>query len=222
MPLFEGVQAPAAKGSGAHRLAVWCRSLRTTQRVQPTDRGAGPGSPTRRLTHRTHHHCYRPLTRCCLPVSFHPRDSLDDEQHQFGVTQAPIERAHTAPDVLVMTATPDRGSNDDIYGDLDVSPIEEIASERGKSLGCADGSKLGEVLAFLRTRWRRSPVYVIYPLMMKVKSSMSKPPQRVRLWRARCVRPRDGFTVEFRRRRNKDHGTFRRGDTNTLIQHHRD
>jgi ATP-dependent DNA helicase RecG len=57
-----------------------------------------------------------------------------DEQHKFGVSQrARLTTREPAPDVLVMTATPiPRTLTMTVYGDLDVSVIDEMPSNRGK------------------------------------------------------------------------------------------
>ena len=59
-----------------------------------------------------------------------------DEQHKFGVSQrARLTAREPAPDVLVMTATPiPRTLTMTVYGDLDVSVIDEMPSNRGKLL----------------------------------------------------------------------------------------
>ena len=58
-----------------------------------------------------------------------------DEQHRFGVEQRAALRAHGAtgglPDVLVMTATPiPRTAAMTVYGDLDVSRLDELPAGR--------------------------------------------------------------------------------------------
>src|SRR6202022_210551 len=76
-----------------------------------------------------------------------------DEQHKFGVAQrARLTAREPAPDALVMTATPiPRTLTMTVYGDLDVSIIDEMPRHRGKIITAArDESKLGEVLAFIR------------------------------------------------------------------------
>jgi ATP-dependent DNA helicase RecG len=92
-----------------------------------------------------------------------------DEQHKFGVAQrARLTTREPAPDVLVMTATPiPRTLTMTIYGDLDVSTINEMPRNRGKIVTAVrNESKLAEVLTFLRTQLEAGrQVYVIYPLI---------------------------------------------------------
>jgi hypothetical protein len=78
-----------------------------------------------------------------------------DEQHKFGVAQrARLTNREPAPDVLVMTATPiPRTLTMTLYGDLDVSVIDEMPRNRGKIVTAVrDESKLAEVLGFLRAQ----------------------------------------------------------------------
>jgi ATP-dependent DNA helicase RecG len=69
-----------------------------------------------------------------------------DEQHKFGVLQRARlrERAAGAPDVLVMTATPiPRTLTMTLYGDLDISVLDELPRNRGKIVTAArEPSKL--------------------------------------------------------------------------------
>jgi ATP-dependent DNA helicase RecG len=92
-----------------------------------------------------------------------------DEQHKFGVAQrARLTSREPAPDVLVMTATPiPRTLTMTVYGDLDVSTIDEMPRNRGKIITAVrDASKLGDVLVFLRTQLESGrQVYVVYPLI---------------------------------------------------------
>ena len=92
-----------------------------------------------------------------------------DEQHKFGVAQrARLTAREPAPDVLVMTATPiPRTLTMTIYGDLDVSTIDEMPRNRGKIVTAVrDESKLPEVLSFLRGQLERGrQLYVIYALI---------------------------------------------------------
>lgn len=92
-----------------------------------------------------------------------------DEQHKFGVAQrARLTAREPVPDALVMTATPiPRTLTMTVYGDLDVSVIDEMPRNRGKIITAArDESKLGEVLAFLRKELEAGrQAYIIYPLI---------------------------------------------------------
>lgn len=95
--------------------------------------------------------------------------SVIDEQHKFGVSQrARLTAREPAPDVLVMTATPiPRTLTMTVYGDLDVSVIDEMPSNRGKIITAVrHPSKLGEVLSFMREQFEAGrQAYIIYPLI---------------------------------------------------------
>lgn len=92
-----------------------------------------------------------------------------DEQHKFGVAQRAklIQRGNT-PDVLVMTATPiPRTLTLTIYGDLDVSTIDERPKERGKIITkVRPTSKQAEAAQFLREQLDEGrQAYLVYPLI---------------------------------------------------------
>ena len=85
------------------------------------------------------------------PVTFHRLGLVvTDEQHRFGIEQrAALEKKGTClPDVLVMTATPiPRTMTLTVYGDLDVSRIEELPPGRQP------------VRTFVRQKERRTLIY---------------------------------------------------------------
>ncbi|HEU5247025.1 MAG TPA: ATP-dependent DNA helicase RecG [Candidatus Udaeobacter sp.] len=113
-----------------------------------------------------------------------------DEQHKFGVAQrAQLSAREPVPDALVMTATPiPRTLTMTIYGDLDVSTINEMPQNRGKIVTAVrDESKLGEVLAFLRTQLEAGrQLYVIYPLIDESEKLDAKAAAaEYELWRER-------------------------------------
>src|SRR5438093_7794643 len=113
-----------------------------------------------------------------------------DEQHKFGVAQrAQLSAREPAPDVLVMTATPiPRTLTMTIYGDLDVSTINEMPRNRGNIVTAVrDESKLGEVLAVLRTQLEAGrQLYVIYPLIDESEKLDAKAAAaEYELWRER-------------------------------------
>lgn len=92
-----------------------------------------------------------------------------DEQHRFGVMQrASLIRKSVNPDVLVMTATPiPRTLSLTLYGDLDVSVIDEMPKDRKpiKTMLKYDEEK-ESVFRFVRDQVKRgSQVYFVYPLI---------------------------------------------------------
>ena len=93
-----------------------------------------------------------------------------DEQHRFGVEQRSKlwVKSRLVPHVLIMTATPiPRTLAMTVYGDLDVSVIDELPPGRKpvKTVHRYD-AKRAEVYAFLRSEIGRGrQVYVVYPLI---------------------------------------------------------
>ncbi|HZY10749.1 MAG TPA: ATP-dependent DNA helicase RecG [Bacteroidota bacterium] len=99
-----------------------------------------------------------------------------DEQHRFGVIQRVAlkekgvrsQRNHIHPDVLVMTATPiPRTLSMTLYGDLDVSIIDEMPSNRKsiKTIVKAE-SQRSSVYRFLRAEIDKGrQAYIVYPLV---------------------------------------------------------
>ena len=92
-----------------------------------------------------------------------------DEQHKFGVRQrSTIRGKGYAPHYLVMTATPiPRTLALTVFGDLDVSVIDELPPGRGRTLTrCAGHDQLAEVLQAVRDMVARGrQAYFIYPLV---------------------------------------------------------
>jgi ATP-dependent DNA helicase RecG len=92
-----------------------------------------------------------------------------DEQHKFGVSQrAKLTSREPAPDVLVMTATPiPRTLTMTIYGDLDVSTIDEMPAGRGEiQTRVLPEAQLGEAIGFIRHELGSGQqAYVVYPLI---------------------------------------------------------
>ena len=147
-----------------------------------------------------------------------------DEQHKFGVAQrARLTAREAAPDVLVMTATPiPRTLTMTIYGDLDVSTIDEMPKNRGNIVTAVrETSKLGEVLSFLRTQLEKGrQLYVIYPLIDESdKLDAKAAAAEYELWRER-LHP---FRCELLHGRlptpekQQIMDRFRGGNTNALI-----
>jgi len=92
-----------------------------------------------------------------------------DEQHKFGVAQrARLIQRGTMPDVLVMTATPiPRTLTLTVYGDLDVSTIDQRPKERGKIItAIRTQKKLKEVTKFVLAQIAEGrQCYIVYPLI---------------------------------------------------------
>jgi ATP-dependent DNA helicase RecG len=90
-----------------------------------------------------------------------------DEQHKFGVAQREqLVRKGNYPHLLVMTATPiPRTLGLTLYGDLDVSTIDELPGGRGKLKTFVRlTDKLPKVLEFIREKLSAGrQAYVVYP-----------------------------------------------------------
>jgi ATP-dependent DNA helicase RecG len=97
-----------------------------------------------------------------------------DEQHKFGVEQrGKLVRKGVMPDVLVMTATPiPRTLTLTIYGDLDVSVIDELPKGRGKIItGVRPKAKVSDVTKFLKEQLDEGrQAYIVYPLVEESES----------------------------------------------------
>lgn len=92
-----------------------------------------------------------------------------DEQHRFGVLQrAELRQKGYSPDVLVMTATPiPRTLALTLYGDLDVSTIDELPKGRKpvRTVWRTE-EKREAIYEFMRTELKKGrQAYVVYPLI---------------------------------------------------------
>lgn len=92
-----------------------------------------------------------------------------DEQHRFGVLQrAELSARGFNPDVLVMTATPiPRSLAMTVYGDLDVSVIDELPPGRTpvKTVVVGEDKREGVYKGIEREINLGRQVYVVYPLV---------------------------------------------------------
>jgi ATP-dependent DNA helicase RecG len=90
-----------------------------------------------------------------------------DEQHKFGVAQREeLVRKGRHPHLLVMTATPiPRTLGLTLYGDLDVSVLDQMPGGRGRTRTFVRGvESLAKVWAFVRAQIARGrQAYVVYP-----------------------------------------------------------
>jgi ATP-dependent DNA helicase RecG len=147
-----------------------------------------------------------------------------DEQHKFGVRQrARLREQGGAPDVLVMTATPiPRTLTMTLYGDLDVSTLDELPKGRGRIVTAVrPEAKLADAAKFLREQLDAGrQAYIVYPLIdesekLEAKAAAAEfakwqellAPHRGELLHGR-VPPEEKDAVMER---------FRRGETQALI-----
>ena len=97
-----------------------------------------------------------------------------DEQHKFGVAQrSKLWKKNTIPPhILVMTATPiPRTLAMSVYGDLDISVIDELPPGRKpvKTVHRTDKNRL-EIFKFLKDEISKGrQVYIVYPLIEESK-----------------------------------------------------
>ncbi len=93
-----------------------------------------------------------------------------DEQHRFGVAQRAKlwKKNDFPPHILVMTATPiPRTLSMTLYGDLDVSVIDELPPGRKeiKTMWKTDSSRL-QIIGFMREQIAlKRQIYVVFPLI---------------------------------------------------------
>ena len=106
-------------------------------------------------------------------VQFHNLGlAIIDEQHRFGVAQRAKlwQKNERPPHILVMTATPiPRTLAMSLYGDLDVSVIDELPPGRKeiKTVHRYDSNRL-KVFGFLKDEIRKGrQVYIVYPLIQE-------------------------------------------------------
>jgi ATP-dependent DNA helicase RecG len=109
-------------------------------------------------------------THALIEAGFAPENLglvIIDEQHKFGVAQREqLVRKGNYPHLLVMTATPiPRTLGLTLYGELDVSVIDELPPGRGSiKTFVRTADKLPKVWAFIREKLAQGrQAYVVYP-----------------------------------------------------------
>ena len=115
-----------------------------------------------------------------------------DEQHKFGVLQrSRLANSSSAPDVLVMTATPiPRTLAQTIYGDLDLSLIDERPAGRGKLRTAArSAEKLPEITDYLKGELEKGrQAFVVYPLIEESEKLAAKAAEaEISVWQSRLA-----------------------------------
>ena len=112
-------------------------------------------------------------------VEFHKLGlAIVDEQHRFGVEQRQkLMEKGTHPDVLVMTATPiPRTLALTVYGDLDVSVIDELPPGRKPIVTKhVDDARVEQVYSFVRKQIELGrQAYVVYPVIEESETAAMK------------------------------------------------
>jgi ATP-dependent DNA helicase RecG len=109
--------------------------------------------------------------------------AIVDEQHRFGVEQRrKLMEKGSHPDVLVMTATPiPRTLALTIYGDLDVSIIDELPPGRKPVLTKqVDDARVEQVYSFLKKQIDLGrQAYVVYPVIEESETQAMKAAQKM-------------------------------------------
>lgn len=148
-----------------------------------------------------------------------------DEQHRFGVLQrAELRKRGFNPDVLVMTATPiPRSLAMTVYGDLDVSIIDELPPGRTpiKTVVVGEDKRLGVYRGIERELAQGRQVYVVYPLVDESEKLDLK--AATKMYEELNTKIFPQFTVGLLHGRMKAAekeevmGDFRSGKTNILV-----
>jgi ATP-dependent DNA helicase RecG len=117
-------------------------------------------------------------------VEFHKLGlAIVDEQHRFGVEQRQkLMEKGTHPDVLVMTATPiPRTLALTVYGDLDVSVIDEMPPGRKPIITKhVDQTRIEQVYSFLKKQIDAGrQAYVVYPVIEESETQAMKAAQKM-------------------------------------------
>jgi ATP-dependent DNA helicase RecG len=151
--------------------------------------------------------------------------AIVDEQHRFGVEQRQkLMEKGEHPDVLVMTATPiPRTLALTIYGDLDVSVIDEMPPGRKPILTKqVDDSKVEQVYSFLKKQIDLGrQAYVVYPVIEESETQAMKAAQKMHEQLSTIVFPSLKVGLLHGKLKTDDKESamekFQRGETQILV-----
>ncbi len=119
--------------------------------------------------------------------------AIVDEQHRFGVMQRlGLVRKGVHPDVLVMTATPiPRTLALTLYGDLDVSVIDELPPGRKPIITRhVTDDQVERVYSFLKKQIDQGrQAYVVYPIIEELETQAMKAAEKMHTHLATVVFP---------------------------------
>lgn len=136
-----------------------------------------------------------------------------DEQHKFGVRQrALLTEKGINPDVLIMTATPiPRTLCITLYGDLDISIIDEMPKGRGKvATTLHTHENAGEVYKLIKEELKAGrQAYVIYPMIEESQTQDLKAAQT--MFKRFKAQEFKGFKIAL------IHGQMKKDDTEKIM-----
>ncbi len=159
-------------------------------------------------------------------VEFHKLGlAIIDEQHRFGVVQRlQLQKKGITPDVLVMTATPiPRTLALTVYGDLDVSIIDELPpGRRPISTQHLGAEKLEQVWTFVAAQVAEGrQAYVVYPVIEESETQAMKAAERAHADLSEKIFPvlKVGLLHGRMKPDEKEAAmrAFQRGETNILV-----
>ena len=149
---------------------------------------------------------------------------ITDEQHRFGVRQrVKLREKGENPNVLVMTATPiPRTLSVILYGDLDVSIIDELPPGRQQTVTrCIKSEKRGECYDFVEQQLKQGrQAYVVTPLIEESETLDAKSAEQVAAELKKRFR---GYSVELihgamsQDEKERIMESFSRGETDVLV-----
>lgn len=149
---------------------------------------------------------------------------ITDEQHRFGVRQrVKLREKGENPNVLVMTATPiPRTLSVILYGDLDVSIIDELPPGRQQTVTrCLKSEKRVECYDFVEQQLDQGrQAYVVTPLIEESETLDAKSAEQVASELKKRFR---GYSVELihgamsQDEKDRIMESFSRGDTDVLV-----
>lgn len=147
-----------------------------------------------------------------------------DEQHKFGVSQrATLISRGVVPDVMVMTATPiPRTLTMTIYGDLDVSLLDEKPPGRGKIITAVrEDAKQSDVTRFVKEQLAEGrQAYLVYPLVEESENLKAQSAtEAFEKWRKRLPGYEVGLIHGKLKPEEKEQvmRRFREGEISTLV-----
>jgi ATP-dependent DNA helicase RecG len=148
-----------------------------------------------------------------------------DEQHRFGVMQRlRLMEKGTTPDILVMTATPiPRTLAMTLYGDLDVSVIDELPPGRKPILTRQmQEDRIEQVWSFVKQEIETGrQAYVVYPVIEESETASTKAAEKMYLHLKEIVFPQLEIGLLHGRLSADEKETvmqrFKRGEVHVLV-----